>query len=317
MKYPGHPTQTTPSWYRDRGPSHIEAEFSKAASDLAGMIEREHWFGDAEKHHRYRVDFILKDARLIIELDGHDSHSTGDDLEKDAIRQRYLSRAGYTVIRFRGREIVRNVQGCVSEVRQMYKEFMQRAPAKYRVMYVDYTFVTTQMIKALKFYKEIHPEKELTFQPLEKIIPHAIEWLHEKSFITVFVFCPEDLHGEILRLNMTVMDYDKGEIRFNTLASEMHSLDLGDHIESFAHLFDEFMVVADDPVYRDAIRAVLPEKLSERTIGTSTHRYLANAKLLRLSNDETSYVGTELVYVPWQDIWYAIGTALGLNKYEL
>jgi hypothetical protein len=281
------------------------------------LIEREHWFDDAEKHHRYRVDFILKDARLIIELDGHASHSTREQLEKDAVRQRYLSRAGYAVIRFTGREIVRDVQGCVSEVRQMYEERMQRAPAKYRVMYVDYSFVTTQMIEALRFYRGIHPEKELTFQPLEKIIPHAIEWLHEKSFITVFVFCPVDLHGEIEDLNTTVMDYDKGEIRFNTLASELYSRDLGDHLESFAHLFDEFMVVADDPVYRDPIRAVLPEKLSERTIGTYTHRYLANAKLLRLGNDETSFAGTELAYVLWQNIWYAIGTALGLNEYEL
>ncbi|HCT7102235.1 endonuclease domain-containing protein [Pseudomonas aeruginosa] len=317
MKNPGHPTSTSPSWYHDRGPSHIEDEFSKATSDLAGLIEREHWFGDAEKHHRYRVDFILKDARLIIELDGHASHSTREQLEKDAVRQRYLSRAGYTVIRFTGREIISDVQGCVSEVRQMYEECMQRAPAKYRVMYVDYSFVTTQMIEALNFYRGIHPEKELTFQPLEKIIPHAIEWLHEKSFITVFVFCPENLHGEIGHLNTTVMDYAKGEIRFNTLASDLYSLDLGDHLESFAHLFDEFMVVADDPVYRGPIRAVLPAKLSERTIGTYTHRYLANAKLLRLGNDETSFAGTELACVLWQDIWYVIGTAFGLNEYEL
>lgn len=113
------------------------------------------------------------------------------------------------------------------------------------------------------------------------------------------------------------MEYDKGEIKFNTLASELYSLDLGEHLESFAHLFDEFMVVADDPVYRAPIRAVLPEKISENTVGAYTHKYLANAKLLRLGNDETSFAGTELAYVRWQNIFYPIGFALGLSIYEL
>lgn len=317
MKKPGHPTSTSPSWYQDRGPSHIEDEFSKAAADLADLIEREHWFGDAQKHHRYRVDFFLKDARLIIELDGHAYHSTKEQLERDAIRQRYLTRAGYTVIRFTGREIVRDVQSCVTEVRQMYQERMQRAPAKYRVMYVDYAFVISQMAEALRFYRDMYPEKALTPQPLDKIIPHAIEWLHEKSFITVFVFCPEHRHSEIAHLNSTVMEYGKGEIRFNTLASDLYSFDLGEHLEDFAHLFDEFMVVADDPIYREPIRAVLPKELSEKTTGAYTHKYLANAKLLRLGNEETFFVGTELVYVRWQNVWYVIGTALGLEFYEL
>ena len=104
MKYPGHPTdETPPSWYHDRVQSYIEQEFQNAIEDLASAIESEHWFGDTEKHHRYRVDFILKDARLIVELDGHAYHSTKEQLEKDAIRQRYLTRAGYSVIRFTGR----------------------------------------------------------------------------------------------------------------------------------------------------------------------------------------------------------------------
>ncbi|MEZ9418056.1 endonuclease domain-containing protein, partial [Vibrio sp. 10N.286.49.E1] len=95
MKYPGQP-KTPPSWYKGRGQSYIEKEFSKELGDLANAIEAEHWFGDKEKHGRFRVDFILKDARLIIELDGHEYHSTKEQLEKDALRQRYLSRAGYT-----------------------------------------------------------------------------------------------------------------------------------------------------------------------------------------------------------------------------
>lgn len=317
MKNPGHPISTSPGWYQNRSATPIEDEFTKAASDMASLIEREHWFGDAEKHHRYRVDFLLKDARLIIELDGHAYHSTKEQLAKDASRQRYLIRAGYTVVRFTGREIYQDVQACVGEVRQLYKELIQRAPAKYRVMYVDYAFVSKQMSEALTFYRELHPNKMLAIQPLEKIIPHAIQSLHEKSFITVFVFCQKDQHNDIKHLDATVLDYEKGEVRFTTMASELYSLELGEHLKNFAHLFDEFLVVADDPVYRAPIRAVLPAQMSERLMGEQTYKYLANGKLLRLGNDETSFVGTELVQVAWQDVWYAIGAALGLEKYEL
>jgi len=124
MKYPGQP-ESPPGWYKDRGQSYIEKEFSKELGDLADLIEQEHWFGDPEKHSRYRVDFILKDARLIIELDGHEYHSSKEQLEKDAIRQRYLSRAGYTVIRFTGREVNRNPAACVSEVREILPRPLQ------------------------------------------------------------------------------------------------------------------------------------------------------------------------------------------------
>lgn len=173
MKYPGKP-EAPPSWYRDRGQSFIEKQFSNALDEMAELIEKEHWFGDPEKHSRYRVDFILKDARLIIELDGHEYHSTKEQLEKDAVRQRYLTRAGYTVIKFTGGEINRSPSGCVAEVRKIYKERMQRAPSKYRVMYIDYQFLVRQMSKALQFYSDLHPSKSLKFPSLELFIIHAI-----------------------------------------------------------------------------------------------------------------------------------------------
>ncbi|WP_339493077.1 endonuclease domain-containing protein [Pseudomonas sp. EA_15y_Pfl2_R67] len=316
MKYPGHPT-TPPSWYRDKGSSPIESSFSEAAQDLAEKIEQEHWFGDSEKHHRYRVDFLLKDARLIIELDGHDFHSSKEQLAKDAERQRYLVRAGYVVIRFTGREIYQDVAGCVAQVTQTYTEMMQRAPAMYRVMYVDYAFLRKQIRGAVRFYRVIHPKKSLSAPSFEQLIPQAIEWLHEKSFITVYVFAPPRLDEFVQPLSSTVLDYEKGEVRFTTLVSEQYSLDLGDHMRSYAHLFDQFILIADDPVYVEPLRSVLPQQLSERTVGSITHQFLGNAKLLRLGNDETSLIPNDLNRVLWQNVWYAIGSAMGLEMYEL
>ena len=316
MKHAGQP-KSAPSWYRDRSQSYIEEEFSKVLGDLASAIENEQWFGDKEKHGRYRVDFILRDARLIIELDGHAYHSSPEQLEKDAIRQRYLSRAGYTVIRFTGREVNRSAQACVDEVRIIYKERMQREPAKYRVMYIDYPFVYRETAKALQFFRELHPERKLSSQPLEKVIPIAIEWLHEKSFVTAFIFHPPEDSNEIDYLNGNVQEYEKGEVKINTVSDEWYSLELGEHMVSYAHLFDEFMVLADDPVYVDSLLKVLPSEMTVEKIGEYEFSYIGNGKLLRRGNDETTYVGTDLVKVKWQNIWYIVGSSMGLSLYEM
>jgi len=316
MKYSGQP-KNAPSWYRDRGQSYIEAEFSKELDDLANLIESEQWFGDKEKHGRYRVDFILRDARLIIELDGHAYHSSPEQLEKDAIRQRYLSRAGYTVIRFTGREVKRAPKACVDEVRTIYKERMQREPAKYRVMYIDYPFIYQEMAKVLSFYRQLYPDRELLPQSLEKVISSAIEWLHEKSYITAFVFHPPEDGYQIEHLNGTVHEYEKGEIRINTISEEWYSLELGEHMVSFSHLFDEFLVLADDPVYVQPLLQVLPSELSIKKIGDYEHSYISNGKLLRRGDHETTYIGTNLVNVRWQKIWYVLGSSMGLSLYEM
>lgn len=316
MKHPGRP-ETPPSWYRDRGQSYIERQFSANLEELANAIEREHWFGDAEKHSRYRVDFLLRDARLVIELDGHEHHSTKEQLESDAIRQRYLSRAGYTVVRFTGREIVRDVSACVSEVRAMYRERMQRSPLKYRVVYVDYPFFAREMANALRFYRGQHPEKSLKMDGIAEFLPHAIDSLHEKSFITAFIFHPLEDSAKLAPLDGSTRDFDRGEIRINLNADPLYSIALGEHLQSFAHFFDQFLLVADDHVYVEPMRFVLPAHAVEAKLGALSHKSLPNGKLLRKGNDETAFAGTDLAIVPWQDIWYALGASMGLSPREL
>lgn len=316
MKYPGRPEEP-PEWYRDRDQSFIEKQFSDALDDLAKAIEAEHWFGDSEKHSRFRVDFLLKDARLVVELDGHGSHSTKEQLEKDAIRQRYLSRAGYTVVRFTGREVHRDVGQCVSELRNLYQECMHRRPAKFRVMYIDYPFVKREIARTRRLYERLHPEKQLSEVPIDALLPHAIQWLHEKSFVTAFVFHPPEYTEELEPLNGLVTEYEKGEIRINTMPADFYSLELGEHLQSFSHLFDEFYLIGDDPVHVHPMRSVLPKEFSDMKLGSYTYKGLKNGKLLRLGNDETAFVGTDLARVQWQDIAYIIGSAMGLHPHEL
>jgi hypothetical protein len=49
---------------------------------------------------RYRPDMLWREARLIVELDGRDAHSTPAQHAADARRQAELERHGYTVLRF-------------------------------------------------------------------------------------------------------------------------------------------------------------------------------------------------------------------------
>jgi len=318
MKYAGQPKNEAPSWYREREQkqSAIEKKFEDSLSELADAIESEKWFGDKEKHGRYRVDFILKDVKLIIELDGHNYHSSPEQLKKDAIRQRYLTRAGYSVIRFTGSEIYHNVKSCVEDVRIIYKERLQRSPAKYRVMYIDYPFLTNQMEEALEFFSEINPKKKLILPSIEDLIPHAIEWLHEKSFITVFIFHPPEDARSLKYLDNFVKEYKNSEVRINTIEEELYSYYLGEHITSYSHLYDEFYLIADDPIYVQPLRSVLPKEFSQME-RFPMFEYLPNAKLLRKDNYSTAYANTDLASIMWQNIQYIVGASMGLSLYEM
>lgn len=311
-----------PSWYRNRPPSYIENEFTKELGEFADLIENEKWFGDSSKHFRYRVDFILMDARLIIELDGHDYHSSPDQLDKDSKRQRYLTRAGYTLIRFTGRQIVNDCNACVLEVRNIYTEIMQRKPAKYRVMYVDYPFICKETERFLRLQKALQengdiPKREMSPVSLDELLPHAIEWLHEKSHISVIVFYPPEYEDEIKHLDNTTKEYERGEISISLVKNELYSLILGEHMKNFSHLFDEFMLVGDDVVYIEPFRSVLHPTFTTDIVGSLEFKYLANGKLLRRGNEDTSYVYSDLVRVRWQRLYYIIGASMGLSLYEM
>lgn len=62
---------------------------------------------------RYRVDFLFEEAKLIIECDGK-YHRTGKQLQKDRDRDLYLIGKGYTVQRFSGDQLYRDVERCVN-----------------------------------------------------------------------------------------------------------------------------------------------------------------------------------------------------------
>ena len=64
---------------------------------------------------KYIVDFVCRQKKLIIEIDGI-QHSTTKDLERDQQRDEYLSSEGYHVLRFNNSEISTNVDGVIDVI---------------------------------------------------------------------------------------------------------------------------------------------------------------------------------------------------------
>jgi very-short-patch-repair endonuclease len=56
----------------------------------------------------YIADFMCKELKLIIEVDGS-SHLFEDVMKKDLIRQTRLEKAGFTVIRYTNEQVLRHI----------------------------------------------------------------------------------------------------------------------------------------------------------------------------------------------------------------
>jgi very-short-patch-repair endonuclease len=64
---------------------------------------------------RYRLDFAVPDLDVGIEIDGFAYHATPSAFEKDRKRQRELEHAGWRIVRFSAREVLRDPKACVHE----------------------------------------------------------------------------------------------------------------------------------------------------------------------------------------------------------
>jgi len=65
---------------------------------------------------RYRADFAIPEERIVIEIDGHNYHSSKKKVAADNKRDRHMLSLGWIVIRFSGSEVYRNPYDCANEV---------------------------------------------------------------------------------------------------------------------------------------------------------------------------------------------------------
>lgn len=63
----------------------------------------------------YRLDFACVEKKVAIELDGHRWHSAPDVFVTDRARQRALTAAGWTFIRYAGREVTESADQCARD----------------------------------------------------------------------------------------------------------------------------------------------------------------------------------------------------------
>jgi very-short-patch-repair endonuclease len=70
----------------------------------------------------YIVDFYCPAAKLIIELDG-EQHYTDEGLKKDELRDSYLKRLGYRVLRFSSSEALTNLDGVVETIYDYLEDY--------------------------------------------------------------------------------------------------------------------------------------------------------------------------------------------------
>ena len=64
---------------------------------------------------QYIVDFVCKEKKIIIEIDGG-QHNEIETLEYDKERTLYLKSRGYTLIRFWNNDIDKNIEGVFIEI---------------------------------------------------------------------------------------------------------------------------------------------------------------------------------------------------------
>jgi very-short-patch-repair endonuclease len=66
----------------------------------------------------YIADFLYLD-RYVIEVDGHDYHSSKEQMQHDYSRDRYMKKKGYEVMRFTGTEVYREANNCVTQMMEV------------------------------------------------------------------------------------------------------------------------------------------------------------------------------------------------------
>ena len=70
---------------------------------------------------RYEVDFLWRDKRLIVEVDGWDSHRSRSAFEEDRARDARLAVLGYEVVRFTWRQLTRDQSAAAKTIRGLLK----------------------------------------------------------------------------------------------------------------------------------------------------------------------------------------------------
>ena len=95
-----------------REPTPAEA---RLWAKLRGRNLAGHKFVRQEPIGPYLGDFVCREHRLVVEVDGA-THSTDEELRRDAHRTRFLESRGYRVLRVLNAEVMGNLEGVLETI---------------------------------------------------------------------------------------------------------------------------------------------------------------------------------------------------------
>ncbi len=98
--------------------SPIETELSDAIASWIDAHDADATIKTQEPIGPFRADILIESRgrRLVVEADGAAFHNSEDQVERDKRRDRYCVLHNIAVMRFTGREIVRDARGCAAQV---------------------------------------------------------------------------------------------------------------------------------------------------------------------------------------------------------
>lgn len=67
----------------------------------------------------HEVDFLWRDAKLVVETDGHRAHGTRVAFERDRVRDAHLTTLGYRVVRLTCRRLTRSPNEVAGTIRTL------------------------------------------------------------------------------------------------------------------------------------------------------------------------------------------------------
>jgi very-short-patch-repair endonuclease len=70
---------------------------------------------------RFEVDFLWRDARLVVEVDGWESHRSRSAFEEDRQRDARLKVIGYEVLRFTWRQVEDEARNVAATIRGLLR----------------------------------------------------------------------------------------------------------------------------------------------------------------------------------------------------
>ncbi|MBS4016155.1 MAG: DUF559 domain-containing protein [Candidatus Latescibacteria bacterium] len=101
--------------------SFIEDKLYNALKKEDLAAERQFFVYDADTPYCLDMAIFCKDGNLNVECDGEKYHSDIKTIRKDRQRNNDLTTAGWSILRFSGKEINQDTQKCVKQIKQTVK----------------------------------------------------------------------------------------------------------------------------------------------------------------------------------------------------